>query len=63
MDAQLLSVPRRKKTCCSNINMRCPFNHGKGDLAIRRIFSLVDMITKPKFSNCPNIFKLELFLK
>ena len=30
----------------------------KGDLAIRRIFSLVDMITKPKFSNCPNVFKI-----
>ena len=35
-------------------------NH-KGVLAIRRIFSLVDMITKPKFSNCPNIFKIGLF--
>ena len=34
----------------------------KGDLAIRRIFSLVDMITKPKFSNCPNIFKFGLCL-
>ena len=33
----------------------------KGVLAIRRIFSLVDMITKPKFSNCPNIFKIGLF--
>ena len=33
----------------------------KGALAIRRIFSLVDMITKPKFSNCPNIFKIGLF--
>ena len=32
----------------------------KGVLAIRRIFSLVDMITKPKFSNCPNIFKIGL---
>ena len=26
-------------------------------LAIRRIFSLVDMITNTKFSNCPNVFK------
>ena len=25
-------------------------------LAIRRIFSLVDMITKAQFSNCPNDF-------
>ena len=33
----------------------------KGALAIRRIFSLVDMITKPKFSNSPNIFKIGLF--
>ena len=33
----------------------------EGALAIRRI-SLVDMITKPKFSNCPNIFlKLDCF--
>ena len=34
----------------------------KGALAIRRIFSLVEMITKPKFSNCPNVFKIGLFL-
>ena len=34
----------------------------KGALAIRRIFSLVDTITKPKFSNGPNIFKIGLFL-
>ena len=33
----------------------------KGALAIRHIFSLVDMITKPKFSNCPNVFKIGLF--
>ena len=33
----------------------------KGALAIRRIFSLVDMIIKPKFSNCPNVFKIGLF--
>ena len=33
----------------------------KGALAIRRIFFLVDMITKPKFSNCPNVFKIGLF--
>ena len=25
-------------------------------LAIRRIFSLVDMITNANFSNCPNVF-------
>ena len=36
-------------------------NDTEGALAIRRIFSLVDMITKPKFSNCPNIFKVGLF--
>ena len=33
----------------------------KGALAIRRIFSLVDMITKPKFSNCPYFLKIGLF--
>ena len=33
----------------------------KGALAIRRIFSLVDMITKPKFSKCRNVFKLDFF--
>ena len=27
-------------------------------LAIRRIFSLVDMITNTKFSNCTNVFKI-----
>ena len=27
-------------------------------LAIRRIFSLVDMITNTKFSNCPNVIKI-----
>ena len=26
-------------------------------LAIRRILSLIDMITNTKFSNCPNVFK------
>ena len=33
----------------------------KEALAIRRIFSLVDMITKPLISNCPNVFKIGLF--
>ena len=28
----------------------------KGALAIRRIFSLVELIKKPKFSDCPNVF-------
>ena len=27
-------------------------------LATRRIFSLVEMITSTKFSNCPNVFEL-----
>ena len=27
-------------------------------LAIRRIFSLVDMINNIKFSNCPNVFEI-----
>ena len=33
----------------------------KEALVIRRIFSLVDMITKAKFSNSPNDFKIRLF--
>ena len=33
----------------------------QGALAIRRIFSLVVMIKKPKFSNCLNVFKIGLF--
>ena len=33
----------------------------KGALVIRRVFSLVDMITKPKFSNYPYVFKIGLF--
>ena len=33
----------------------------KEALALRRIFSLVDMITKAKFSNSPNDFKTHLF--
>ena len=30
----------------------------KGILAIRRIFSLVDMITNTKFSNCADVYKI-----
>ena len=33
----------------------------KEALAIRRIFSLVDMITKTKISNHPYVFKIGLF--
>ena len=33
----------------------------KEALAIRRIFSLVDMITEAKFSNSPNDFEIRLF--
>ena len=33
----------------------------KEALAIRCIFSLVDMITKAKFSNSPSDFKIRLF--
>ena len=34
---------------------------GQEALATRRIFSLVEMITKAKFSNSPNDFKIPLF--
>ena len=43
-----------------NLEASQPLNP-EGALAIRHIFSLVDMITKPKFSNCPNVFKIGLF--
>ena len=36
-------------------------SHNSSDqehLAIRRTFSLVDMITNTKFSNCPNVFEI-----
>ena len=33
----------------------------KEALAIRGRFSLVDMITKTKYSNSPNVFKIGLF--
>ena len=32
----------------------------KEDLAILRIFSLVDMITSTLFSNCPNNYKVDV---
>ena len=47
--------------CSSNFNPSKYDVHYKGALAIRRIFSLVDRITKPKFSNCPYVFKIGLF--
>ena len=34
----------------------------KGVLAIRRMFSLVDIITNTKFSNYPNVFKIGVVL-
>ena len=46
---------------CDIDNHTCIIEVNKGALAIRRIFSLVEMITKPEFSNCPNIFKIGLF--
>ena len=49
------------KTCNHDILKISIFSSFKGALAIRRIFSLVDMISKPKFSNCPYVFKIELF--
>ena len=32
----------------------------EGVLGIRRIFSLVDMITNTKFSNCSDVFKIDV---
>ena len=45
----------------SNLNMKQTRSLSEGVLAIRRIFSLVGIITKPKFSSCPFVFKIGLF--
>ena len=50
-----------RTSSCAKLRQCGFFDKMKGVLAIRRIFSLVDMITRPKFSNCPNIFKIGLF--
>ena len=42
---------------CAEKNVRAN-NLLKELLAIRRIFSLVDMITDTKFSNFPNVFEI-----
>ena len=42
---------------CTEKNVRAN-NLLKELLAIRRIFSLVDMITDTKFSNFPNVFEI-----
>ena len=52
------------KTDLHVLTLKAPITTGaedKGALAIRRIFSLVDMITKAKFSNSLNDFKICLF--
>ena len=41
----------------SNQSPQLQIQARKEVLAIRRIFSLVEMITNTKFSNCPNVFK------
>ena len=40
--------------------LKCWLSGLKGVLAIRCIFSLVDMITNTKFSHCPYVFKIGL---
>ena len=47
----------------TNINKKCDYfrQKFKEALAIRRLFSLVDMITNTKFSNCTLVFKLVWF--
>ena len=41
----------------------CSYDNNKELLAIRRIFSLVDMIHKIKFSKCPNVFEIGVVLQ
>ena len=49
-------VYRKQKTNISLV--LSPLLDDKGDLAIRRKVSLVDMITNTEFSNCPNVFEI-----
>ena len=44
-----------------NVSLMHLYLSYKEPLAIRRIFSLDDMITKAKFSNSPDDFKIRLF--
>ena len=48
-----VSLDKLKCMCTSGLR-----EFYKEHLAIRRIFSLVDIITNTKFSNCPNIFEI-----
>ena len=48
--------------CTISLSYSLEFCFVKEALAIRRIFSLVDMITKAKFSNSPNDFKIRLYI-
>ena len=57
----IFKIRRSKVTDYAALNCKYSLTNQEA-LAIRRIFSLVDIITKPKFSNCPNVFKTGLFL-
>ena len=57
-DITLFVQPKRQ---IRDIFVNFSSHNGKEALAIRRIFSLVDIITKAKFSNSPNDFKVRLF--
>ena len=48
----------RDPKTASGTSLQNMYSHTKELLAIRRIFSLVGMITNTNFSNCPNVFKI-----
>ena len=57
----IFSSPEAYKNCSDEnprLTLTILYGHVKGVLAIRRIFSLVHMITNTKFSNCLNVFKI-----
>ena len=56
-DLDLASI--LEKLCPEHISKTIWGQDPKGVLAIKRIFSLVDMITNTKYSNCPNDFKIK----
>ena len=55
---QDLSSSNRQDISGNSRTMVQIYHSFKGVLAIRRIFSLVDMITNTKNSNCPNVFRI-----
>ena len=57
-DPSIYTMDHSDFIVCSFMENSIGLKKGEELLAIRRIFSLVDMVTNTKFSNCPNVFKI-----